>query len=281
MAIIIDGKKIAEEYRKKIKEEVISLRKRDIIPAIAVILVGDNPASKVYIKNKRNACAQVQIESFEYTLPEDATQKDILALIDKLNSEKKVHGILVQLPLPAHLDEQTIIEAISPSKDVDGFHPINLGRLLSGKPFFTPCTPMGIMTLIEKVGFDVAKKRAVVVGRSKIVGKPVAMMLLERNATVTICHSMTQNLDEIVGSADIVVAAAGKPHLIKGDWIKKGAIVIDVGINRNKEGKLIGDVEFEEALKKAYAITPVPGGVGPMTVAMLLKNTLNAAKMGL
>jgi methylenetetrahydrofolate dehydrogenase (NADP+)/methenyltetrahydrofolate cyclohydrolase len=278
MATIIDGKKLAQEQRNKVREEVLLLKKKNIAPGIAVIIVGDDPASKVYVKNKRKACAEAGIESFEYTLPTNTSQKDLLNLIEKLNSDRKVHGILVQLPLPSHIDEQRILEAINPSKDVDGFHPLNMGKFLIGLPCFKPCTPAGIMALIDQAGFEIAGKHAVVVGRSKIVGKPAAIMLLERNATVTICHSKTRNLEKIIGEADIVVAAAGKPHMIKGNWIKKGALVIDVGINRDEKGRITGDVEFEAAAERAFAITPVPGGVGPMTIAMLLKNTLDAAK---
>lgn len=278
MATIIDGKKLAQEKRNEIKEEVVLLKKKNISPGIAVVLVGDNPASKIYIKNKRKACAEAGIESFEHALPSSTSQKDLLNLIAKLNADKKIHGILVQLPLPRHIDEQAIIESINPGKDVDGFHPVNMGRLFTGLPCFKPCTPMGIMALIDRTGSDLTGKHAVVVGRSNIVGKPVAIMLLERHATVTICHSRTQNLDKITGEADVLVAAVGKPQMIKGNWIKKGAVVIDVGINRNEEGKIIGDVEFDAASKRASAITPVPGGVGPMTIAMLLKNTLDAAK---
>lgn len=278
MATIIDGKKLAQEKRDEIKEEVVLLKKKNITPGIAVVIVGDNQASKIYVRNKRKACAEAGIESFEHALPSNTSQNDLLALIAKLNADRKVNGILVQLPLPSHIDEQAVIESIDPAKDVDGFHPVNMGKLFAGLPCFKPCTPMGIMALIDKTGLDLTGKNAVVVGRSNIVGKPVAIMLLERHATVTICHSRTKDIDKIIGQADVLVAAVGKPKMIKGGWIKKGAVVIDVGINRDEEGKITGDVEFEAAAQRATAITPVPGGVGPMTIAMLLKNTLEAAK---
>ena len=242
------------------------------------MLVGDNPASLVYVKAKGKAGDEVSINSFQRTLHKEITQKELLWQISELNNDPKVHGILVQLPLPEHLDEELILEAISPEKDVDGFHPMNTGRLVINKPLFQPCTPLGIIKLIENTGVDISGKEAVVVGRSNIVGKPVAFMLLHRNATVTICHSRTQNLREKIGRADILIAAIGKPAAIKGEWIKQGAIVIDVGINRLDGGKLVGDVEFDGAFKKASFITPVPGGVGPMTIAMLLYNTVAAAK---
>lgn len=278
MVTIIDGKKIAHEIKKILSNEVSLLKQSNIAPGLAVILVGQNAASQIYVRNKRKACADVGIQSFDFNLPETASQKELEDLIAKLNSDDRVHGILIQLPLPACMDEISVLEKISPSKDVDGFHPVNMGRLVSGLPSFRPCTPLGIITLIDFMGYKLAGKNAVVIGRSKIVGKPIALMLLERHATVTICHSRTQNLAEIVRSADIVVAAIGSPGFIKGDWIKDGALVIDVGINRTGEGGIVGDVEFEEASKHASAITPVPGGVGPMTIAMLLKNTVEAAK---
>jgi len=281
MTIIIDGKKIAQEIKKILSNEVSLLKQNNITPGLAVVLVGQNAASQVYVRNKRKACADVGIQGFDFNLPETTSQKELENLIAKLNGDDRVHGILVQLPLPAPLDESAILEKINPAKDVDGFHPVNMGRLVSGLPSFRPCTPLGIMTMLDSIGYKFAGKNAVVVGRSKIVGKPIALMLLERHATVTVCHSRTQNLADVVRSADIVIAAIGSPEFIKGDWIKDGAVVIDVGINRTGDGTLVGDVEFEEASKHASAITPVPGGVGPMTIAMLLKNTVEASKKGL
>ena len=278
MANIIDGKALAQKLRDRLKSEVDMLKDQGIKPGLAVVLVGDNPASLVYVKAKGKACDEVSINSFQRTLHKEITQKELLWQISELNNDPKVHGILVQLPLPEHLDEELILEAISPEKDVDGFHPMNTGRLVINKPLFQPCTPLGIIKLIENTGVDISGKEAVVVGRSNIVGKPVAFMLLHRNATVTICHSRTQNLCEKIGRADILIVAIGKPAAIKGEWIKQGAIVIDVGINRLDGGKLVGDVEFDGAFKKASFITPVPGGVGPMTIAMLLYNTVAAAK---
>jgi methylenetetrahydrofolate dehydrogenase (NADP+)/methenyltetrahydrofolate cyclohydrolase len=279
MAKILDGKKLAQEIKKLLADEVSLLKENGIIPGLAVVLVGENPASKVYVKNKRKACEEVGIKSFDFNLPETASQQELEDLIAKLNADRSVNGILVQLPLPSRLDEMAILEKIDPAKDVDGFHPVNMGRLVSGLPSLRPCTPLGIIALIDSIGSKLSGKNAVVVGRSKIVGKPVALLLLERHATVTICHSRTQNIADIVKSADVVVAAVGVPGFIKGDWIKEGAIVIDVGINRTGDGSLTGDVEFEEASKRASAITPVPGGVGPMTIAMLMRNTVESAKM--
>ncbi len=275
MAQIIDGKALAEKFRGLIKSEI---SEKHLEPGLAVVLVGNNAASQVYVRNKKKACAEVSIKSFDHTLPEETSEADLLKLINKLNADKSVHGILVQLPLPEHIDSQKVLNAISPDKDVDGFHPVNLGRLLSGQKGLRPCTPVGVMEMIDSTGYDLKGKHAVVVGRSNIVGKPVAVMLLERHATVTICHSRTVNLPEVVKAADVVVAALGKAEFVKGSWIKKGAVVIDVGINRTTEGKLVGDVEFAEASKHAGFISPVPGGVGPMTIAMLLKNTLNSCK---
>lgn len=278
MANIIDGKGLAQRLRDRLKNEVDMLKDQGIKPGLAVVLVGDNPASLVYVKAKGKACDEVGINLFQRTLHKEITQKELLWQISELNNDPKVHGILVQLPLPDHLGEELILEAISPEKDVDGFHPMNTGRLVINKPLFQPCTPLGVIKLLENTGVYISGKEAVVVGRSNIVGKPVALMLLHRNATVTICHSRTQNLREKIGRADILIAAIGKPAAIKGEWIKQGAIVIDVGINRLDGGKLVGDVEFDEAFKKASFITPVPGGVGPMTIAMLLYNTVEAAK---
>lgn len=278
MATIIDGKAIAQKIRGQLKDEVGFLDRRGIKPGLAVVLVGDNPASLVYVKAKGKACEDIGINSFQYNLHKDIAQEELLWQISALNKNPKVHGILVQLPLPKHLDEELVLEAISPEKDADGFHPVNVGRLVIGKPLFQPCTPFGIIKLLEDTGVELAGKKAVVVGRSNIVGKPIAMMLLQKNATVTICHSKTANLQEEIKGADVLIAAVGRPNMIKGDWIKQGAVVIDVGINRLDNGKLAGDVEFESASKRASFITPVPGGVGPMTIAMLMYNTVEAAK---
>ena len=280
MAEIIDGKQIAKEVREEIREEVANLQERcGIKPGLSVILVGEDPASKVYVRNKHKACKEAGIISFEHILPIDTGEEALLALIEQNNADPAVNGILVQLPLPGHMNKDRVLEAISPAKDVDGFHPYNIGKLLTGTPLFEPCTPLGIMALIDSTGIDIEGKDAVIVGRSNIVGKPMAFMLLKRNATVTMCHSKTKDLPEKVRSADIVVAAVGKLQMVKGDWIKEGAVVIDVGMNRNAEGKLAGDVDFAGAKINAGYITPVPGGVGPMTIAMLLKNTLFSAKV--
>ena len=279
MALIIDGKAVAKEVQKQIKEEVEGLERRwGIAPGLAVVLVGDDPGSHIYVKNKEKACKEVGIKSSEHLLPATISEKELLGLIHNLNKDKNVNGILVQLPLPAHVRSERILEAISPHKDVDGFHPLNQGMLLLGGSGFRPCTPLGIMKLLESVDCDPKGKNAVVVGRSNIVGKPVALMLLEKHATVTICHSRTASLRDEVGRADILVVAIGKAGMVRGDWIKPGAVVIDVGVNRLPSGKLCGDVEFDTAKERASAITPVPGGVGPMTICMLLYNTLKAAK---
>jgi methylenetetrahydrofolate dehydrogenase (NADP+)/methenyltetrahydrofolate cyclohydrolase len=279
MAAIIDGKAVAKEVQKHIKEEVDGLERRwGIAPGLAVVLVGDDPGSHLYVRNKEKACKEVGIHSFEHLLPATVSEKELLALVHQLNKNKSVHGILVQLPLPPHIHAERILEAVSPHKDVDGFHPVSQGMLVLGADGFRPCTPMGIMKLLESVNCDPKGKNAVVVGRSNIVGKPVALMLLAKHATVTICHSRTASLRDEVGRADILVVAIGKAGLVRGDWIKPGAVVIDVGVNRSPSGKLCGDVEFETAKERASAITPVPGGVGPMTICMLLYNTLKAAK---
>jgi methylenetetrahydrofolate dehydrogenase (NADP+)/methenyltetrahydrofolate cyclohydrolase len=277
-AKIIDGKEIAAKVRSELKVRVDELKRtKGITPGLAVVLVGEDPASKIYVRNKARACEAAGIDSRQHTLDKGATQDELLTLVAELNKDPDVHGILVQMPLPAHIDEALIIEAILPEKDVDGFHPYNMGRLMTGNPLLAPCTPLGIMKLLDSTGVELSGKDAVVLGRSNIVGKPMAMMLLKRNLTVTVCHSKTTDLAEKVRAADVVVAAVGRGGFVKGDWIKEGAIVIDVGINRREDGKLEGDVEFAEAAARASFITPVPGGVGPMTIAMLLENTYTAA----
>ncbi|MDD4295481.1 MAG: bifunctional methylenetetrahydrofolate dehydrogenase/methenyltetrahydrofolate cyclohydrolase FolD [Ruminiclostridium sp.] len=277
-AKILNGKEVSARIKGELRDKVTDLKKDGIFPGLAVVLVGNDPASRVYVNSKKKACEFIGIESFEYTLPEDATEQQLLELVKKLNSDKQVNGILVQLPLPKHINEENIINAINPSKDVDAFHPANVGRIMTGNPIFLPCTPAGVMELIHESGIDVKGKECVVVGRSNIVGKPQAMLLLAEHGTVTICHSRTVNLEEVCKRADILVAAVGKPEFIKGNMIKSGAVVIDVGINR-VDGKIVGDVEFASASEVASAITPVPGGVGPMTIAMLMKNTVKAAEL--
>ncbi len=256
-----------------------NLKAKGINPGLAVILVGDDPASQVYVSNKKKACEYIGINSFEYRLPAETTQDELIELIEKLNNDNTVSGILCQLPVPEHIDDEAIINAINPKKDVDAFHPVNVGKIMTGNYDFVPCTPAGVMELINESGIDVTGKECVVVGRSNIVGKPMSMLLLHKNGTVTVCHSKTANLAEKTRSADILVAAVGIPNFITGDMIKPGAVVIDVGINRIAPKTLVGDVEFESAEKVAGAITPVPGGVGPMTIAMLMKNTLKAAEV--
>lgn len=278
MAQIIDGKAIAKEIRARIKEETADLKNCDVTPGLAVVLVGDDPASRVYVTMKEKACAEAGIFSDEHKLPAETSEEQLLELVAQLNADERIDGILVQLPLPDHIDESKVLEAISPKKDVDGFHPYNVGRLATGNPLFKPCTPYGVMKMLEHTGVDLTGADVVVVGRSNIVGKPVALMCLAQHATVTICHSRTRDLAQRVKAADVVIAAVGRPEMIKGEWIKPGATVIDVGINRVGEKKLVGDVEFAAASEKAAAITPVPGGVGPMTIAMLLQNTLESAK---
>jgi methylenetetrahydrofolate dehydrogenase (NADP+)/methenyltetrahydrofolate cyclohydrolase len=277
-AKIINGKEIAAQVRAELRDEIQALKeKTGVVPGLTVVLVGENPASIVYVRNKIKACEEVGIKSVQHKLPDTTTHEELLSLIRQLNASKDVHGILVQLPLPKQINEEEILEEISPYKDVDGFHPYNVGRLMIGNPVLQPCTPYGVMHLIDSTGVDLSGKDAVVVGRSNIVGKPMAMMLLKRNATVTVCHSKTTDLVERVKKADILVAAIGRAEYIKGEWVKQGAVVIDVGMNRSLEGKLVGDVDFEGASERAAYITPVPGGVGPMTIAMLLKNTVIAA----
>ena len=279
MAQIIDGKAVSARIKSGLAEEVKALGEQGIRIGLAVVIVGNNPASRVYVNNKKKACAEVGIESFEYALPEETTEAELLGLVKKLNADEKVNGILVQLPLPGHINETAVINAISPSKDVDAFHPENVGHIMIGDYKFLPCTPAGVMELIAETGIDPAGKHCVVIGRSNIVGKPMAMLLLHKNGTVTICHSRTVGLKEICASADILVAAVGKAGFVTADMVKEGAVVIDVGMNRNAEGKLCGDAAYEECAAKAGFITPVPGGVGPMTIAMLMKNTVTAAKL--
>ncbi len=277
-AKLIDGKAIAASVRAKVKEQVAEFTTRTgVRPGLAVILVGEDPASQVYVRNKGKASAEAGFLSRQIDLPVSTSERELLDLVERLDADDTVHGILVQLPLPAHIDEKKIIEAIDPAKDVDGFHPVNAGRLFTGGTSFLPCTPYGILTMLDHENVELKGKHAVVVGRSNIVGKPAAMLLLSRHATVTICHSRTQDLPSVVRSGDVVVAAVGRAEMIRGSWIKPGAVVIDVGMNRNAAGKLCGDVAFEEAREAAGAITPVPGGVGPMTIAMLLQNTYEAA----
>jgi len=277
-AQLIDGKAVAATVRAGIKEKTAEFSSRTgVRPCLVAVLVGEDPASRVYVRNKGKACTEAGLLSRQIDLPASVTEKVLLALVDELNADDAVHGILVQLPLPEHIDESRVIEAISPDKDVDGFHPVNAGRLLIGRPGFVPCTPFGIMKILDHEGVALKGKHAVVVGRSNIVGKPVALLLLARHATVTICHSRTLDLPGVVRSADVVVAAVGRAGMVRGSWIKPGAVVIDVGINRLPDGRLAGDVAFEEAREVAGRITPVPGGVGPMTIAMLLHNTLEAA----
>ncbi len=276
---IIDGKGIAKALRAELAAEVAQLQESaGVTPGLAVVLVGEDPASKVYVRNKPRASEEVGILSVQHILPESTTEAELLTLITELNGDDTIHGILVQLPLPVHINQATVIEAISAEKDADGFHPYNMGRLLTGSPTLEPCTPLGVMHLLKTAGVEIAGKDAIIIGRSNIVGKPVAVMLLGENATVTLCHSKTAGLAEKIAEADIVVAAIGRAEMIKGEWIKEGATVIDVGMNRNADGRLCGDVEYGEALKRAAHITPVPGGVGPMTIAMLLKNTVTAAR---
>lgn len=279
MAKIIDGKKISAEVRADIAKECAALKGKGITPGLAVVIVGEDPASKIYVRNKKKACEEVGFHSEVYELPEATTEAELLALVKRLNADDNIHGILVQLPLPKHLNDEIIIENIDPKKDVDAFHPSNVGKIMIGKYDFLPCTPAGVMVLLEKSGIDVAGKDCVVVGRSNIVGKPQAMLLLHANGTVTICHSKTKNLADVTRRADILVVAIGKANFITGDMVKDGAVVVDVGMNRKADGKLAGDVDFSTVEPKASYITPVPGGVGPMTITMLLQNTLTAAKI--
>ncbi len=278
MAKIIDGKKISAEIKEELKNEVAQLKSQGIEGTLAVIQVGNDPASSVYVNNKKKACAYIGINSESFELPEETTQEELLALIAKLNADDSINGILVQLPVPKHIDEKTIINAISPKKDVDGFHPESVGSLVIGQPGFVSCTPAGIIELLKRSNVTIDGKNCVIVGRSNIVGKPMALLMLRENATVTIAHSHTKNLKEICQNADILIIAIGKREFITGDYIKEGAVVIDVGIHRDENNKLAGDVKYDEAEKKASQITPVPGGVGPMTIAMLMNNCVKAMK---
>jgi methylenetetrahydrofolate dehydrogenase (NADP+)/methenyltetrahydrofolate cyclohydrolase len=278
VAKTIDGKAVAAVVRSEVRERAARLRERGVEPGLATVLVGDDPASAVYVGMKEKACAEVGIRSFGHRLPANVAQDDLLGLVAQLGRDERIHGILVQLPLPAPLSTDAVIEAIVPAKDVDGLHPVSQGRLMAGRPGLRPCTPVGVMRLIDETGIALRGAHAVVVGRSVLVGKPMALLLLERHATVTMCHSRTRDLGEEIGRADVVVAAAGKAGLVRGAWIKPGAVVIDVGTNRGPDKKLVGDVEFAAAAERAGFITPVPGGVGPMTVAMLLANTVTAAE---
>ena len=279
MAKIIDGKAISANVKAQVKAEADKLKEQGIEIGLAVVIVGNNPASRVYVNNKKKACAEVGFNPYEYALPEETTQEELLDLVKKLNEDDKVNGILVQLPLPEHIDENAVINTIRPEKDVDAFHPENVGHIMIGDFNFLPCTPAGVMEMLAQSGIETEGKDCVVIGRSNIVGKPMAMLLLHKNATVTICHSRTKNLAEICRRADILVAAVGRAKFVTADMIKDGAVVIDVGMNRLESGKLCGDVDYDGCFEKAGYITPVPGGVGPMTIAMLMKNTLTSAKV--
>ena len=279
MPTIIDGKAVAQSVRESVKAQVEELKSKGISTTLAVIIVGDDPASKVYVNNKKKACAEVGIISEEYALPADTTQDELLCLIKMLNDRSDVNGILCQLPVPKHIDESAIINAINPAKDVDAFHRSNVGAIMLGEYNFLPCTPAGIMELIKHYNIDVKGKNCVIIGRSNIVGKPMAMLMLHSDATVTVCHSKTKNLKEVVKSADIVVAAVGRSRFVTADMVKEGAVVIDVGINRDENGKLCGDVDYESVMPLTSYITPVPGGVGPMTIATLMQNTVTASKL--
>lgn len=278
MTKLINGKEISEFIKNSVKNEVEILKQQGVSVGLAVIIVGDNPASKVYVANKEKACEALGIKSYKYALPESTTNEDLLKLIDELNLNKDIDGILCQLPLPKHLDEKIIINRILPEKDVDAFHPQNVGKIMIGDFDFLPCTPAGVIEMLKYENIDMSGKNCVVIGRSNIVGKPMSMLLLHNNATVTICHSKTKNLKEICANADILVVAIGRAKFVTADMVKEGAVVIDVGMNRDENGKLCGDVDFEAVKDKTAFITPVPGGVGPMTIAMLMKNTLTAAK---
>ena len=278
MTEIIDGKGLAKKIRENLKKDVDELRKEGIIPKFAVILVGEDPASKIYVRNKNKACVEIGIEYEEHVLKQDTTMEELLRLIDKLNKDKSINGILLQSPLPQHLDINEALKQIDYKKDVDGFNPVNVGKLSLGQDCFVSCTPYGIIRMLEEYKIPTEGKNAVIIGRSNIVGKPLIQCLLSKNATVTVCHSKTQNIEEITKNSDIIIAAMGKPKFLKGNMVKQGATVIDVGINRMENGKIVGDVDFEEVSKKTSYITPVPGGVGPMTIAMLMNNIVKATK---
>ena len=278
----IDGKEVSSAVRDEITKQVAALKEKGITPGLAVIIVGNDPASRVYVNNKKKGCEQTGMNSFEYAMPEETTTEELIALIEKLNKDEKVHGILCQLPVPKHIDEEKVLLAISPEKDVDAFHPVNCGKVMTGDYTFAPCTPAGMVEMLKYYNYladhGIKAKHCVIVGRSNIVGKPMAMLMLKENATVTVCHSRTENLAEITKQADILVAAVGRPKFVTPDMVKDGAVVLDVGINRMEDGKLCGDVDFDAVCEKTSFITPVPGGVGPMTITMLLKNTLKAAE---
>lgn len=278
MSQIIDGKKISQEIKDELKEKVAKLKEQGTEIALAVIQVGEDPASSVYVRNKKRACEYIGIESVAYEIPEATTQDELLAIIDDCNKNPKINGILVQLPLPDHIDEDTVIKAIAPEKDVDGFHPQSVGAMTIGEPGFLPCTPAGIIQLLKRSGVEIEGKECVIIGRSNIVGKPMALLLLRENGTVTICHSRTKNLKEVAKRADILVAALGRPKFIDESYVKEGAVVIDVGIHRDANNKLCGDVDFDRVAPHTSAITPVPGGVGPMTIAMLMNNCVESAE---
>lgn len=277
---IIDGKKVSTQVKEEVRKQTLELKEmHGIIPGLAVVIVGDDPASRVYVNNKKKACEVVGFKSEEYALPASTTQEELLELVNTLNNKSDINGILVQLPLPEHLDDKAVIEAINPQKDVDAFHAVNVGKIMLGEYDFLPCTPSGVMEMLHAYDIPVSGKNCVVIGRSNIVGKPMAMLLLHENGTVTICHSRTQNLTEVCKEADILVAAVGKPKFVTADMVKEGAVVIDVGMDRDENGKLCGDVDFENVKDKCSYITPVPGGVGPMTISTLMKNTLKACKI--
>ena len=278
MAEILSGKIVSARIKENLKKEIEELKAKGVLPGLAVIIVGEDPASKVYVGRKEAMCQELGMHSEKFALPEETTQEELVAIVEKLNCDDKVHGILVQLPLPKHLDEKAVINTIRPEKDVDAFHPVNVGKIMIGDYDFVPCTPAGIMELIAESKVEVEGKTCVVIGRSNIVGKPMSMLLLHKNGTVTTCHSRTKNIKEITKTADILVAAVGRANFVTADMVKPGAVVIDVGMNRLEDGRLVGDVAFDEVEKIAGAITPVPGGVGPMTIAMLMQNTFTAAK---
>lgn len=279
MTQIIDGKKISAEIKDELKQEVAAMKAEGKEIALAVIQVSEDPASSVYVRNKKKACEYIGITSVSYEIPEDSTQQELLDLVEKCNKDPKINGILVQLPLPPHMDEDAVIHAIDPKKDVDGFHPVSVGNMVIGNDGFLPCTPAGIIELLKRSGVEIGGKECVVVGRSNIVGKPMSMLLLRENGTVTVCHSRTRNLREVCSRADILVVAVGRPKFIDASYVKEGAVIIDVGIHRNENNKLCGDVDFDAVKEKTSAITPVPGGVGPMTIAMLMKNCVQSKKL--